>query len=197
MQTADRGAVSTSLTASARRAWCFLCSFVGVDAKCSRACLEQSPRFLPSGVADCHIYVVSDPNEGCPESRGLMPSSATVPDMNGPVCEIRRLEGAALESCRHDLQCGAREPARPLQVATPRFVNGSAFHQGRCTYVARNSANAKRARACFRAGVRRSASARGPSRCSCWATILPKASISGSRRSSRRVRSFAAGARES
>jgi len=125
------------------------CSFVGVDATCSRACLEQSPRFLPSGGADCHIYVASAPNEGCPESRGLMPSNATVPDVDGPVCEIRQLEGAALESCRHDLQCAACEPGYCFtevpevasdcetlgKVAAPRFVNGSANVPSRKVYI--------------------------------------------------------------
>jgi hypothetical protein len=125
------------------------CPFDHLSVTCSRSCLDEQPRFSPQGVADCHIYVASDPKEGCPESRGLMPSNASVPDANGPVCEMRQLEGAALESCRHDLSCADCAPGYCFsevatlvggceaqgKVAVPRFVNGAANVPSRKVYV--------------------------------------------------------------
>lgn len=120
-----------------------------VPVTCSNPCLEERPHFSPEGRADCHVYVASDPKEGCPESRGLMPSNASVVDANGPVCEMRQLEGAALESCRHDLSCADCEPGYCFsaieslvagcemsgKVASPRFVNGAANVPSRKVYI--------------------------------------------------------------
>jgi hypothetical protein len=78
-----------------------------------------------------------------------MPSNASVRDANGPVCEMRQLEGAALESCRHDLSCAGCEPGYCFsaieslvagcemrgKVASPRFVNGAANVPSRKVYI--------------------------------------------------------------
>lgn len=120
-----------------------------VPVTCSNPCIEERPHFSPEGRADCHVYVASDPKEGCPESRGLMPSNASVAAANGPVCEMRQLEDAALESCRHDLSCAECEPGYCFsaieslvagcemrgKVASPRFVNGAANVPSRKVYI--------------------------------------------------------------
>jgi len=74
---------------------------------CSNRCLDLPPK-LQNGPFSCRLFV--RPREpGCPESLGW-----AVPDPpvagEEPLCEVRLLEGAALESCETDIYCADCEP---------------------------------------------------------------------------------------
>lgn len=74
---------------------------------CSHRCLDLPPK-LRNGPFSCRLFVT--PREpGCPESLGW---AAPDPPVAGeePVCEVRLLEGAALESCETDIYCADCEP---------------------------------------------------------------------------------------
>lgn len=112
--------------------------------------------FDADGRAACRVYVESQSNTPCPEAIGWFepaPNGENPPpetDTGQRLCEVRQLEGAALQSCRTELECAECEPgfcftdvesltescsAQGL-MTVPRFVNGAGRGEpGRFTVV--------------------------------------------------------------
>ena len=88
-----------------------------LKAKCGVRCLPRSPDLDAHGRASCRVIARTDAAH-CPEDLGwLDPLDAEgvrterFDEASGQrLCEIRQLEGAALESCRHSLHCEDCEP---------------------------------------------------------------------------------------
>jgi len=78
-----------------------------VGGRCSHRCLDLPPK-LRNGPFTCRLFV--RPREpGCPESLGWAAPDPQV-TVEEPLCEVRLLEGAALESCETDIYCADCEP---------------------------------------------------------------------------------------
>lgn len=80
-----------------------------VTVDCEPKCLEASPNGGPP--EGCRL-LVSSPVEQCPDEFGWQETDASASsDMPGwRLCEVRPLEGDALDRCEHDLQCADCPP---------------------------------------------------------------------------------------
>lgn len=115
--------------------------FGNLTEDCNTACLAHPIAIDPSGTAQCRAMVRFAGDDPCPVELGWLDpigsDGTRAPhvdhDDSGDtrVCEIKQLEGAALDSCRNTLDCTDCEPGWCATAV-------SAFDRGQCrtgTYV--------------------------------------------------------------
>ena len=84
---------------------------------CAPRCLSRAPELDAAGRATCRIIARTN-EDRCPDEFGWLDPLDPETQYRQPVedadgsqyCEIRQLEGAALDSCRTSLECEACEP---------------------------------------------------------------------------------------